>query len=665
MPPERTQVEMDAMTSAGRLAGVLLGSLAACSSPSGVSDPPPARAGLQAVVRPAQSAAVSPERLPAVLERCEDSPQVALFTSPRSARAGGVLRVIAVSEQAQEGVLVVRGPGGAVLAESPDHQGGPPYSWVLEIPAPVAGTARAILTRGPDVLGCKDISIADPIDPPSDRDPAGAARAAAFRVQPHLPSGAWTIRSSWGRALENLYSVWIERLFDAPVDEQLTFAVLQDALSDPRRNLLHNHLGIGDDESPPPGAPRIDPDCADLPYVLRAYFAYKMGLPFGYSSCTRGGGGQPPSCLSFRTSLKLSWAGRRNPFRDFVNFLRVDLADTVHSGSGRVPASADRSDYYSVPLSAESLRPGTVYADPYGHVLVVVRRIAQTESSGGILLAVDGQPDGTVARRRYWRGNFLFSADPALGSPGFKRLRPVVLAGGILRALRNEEISAHPEYGDYSMEQYQGGVEGFYDRVDDVLSPAPLDPMRALRETIDALHEQVKGRVLSVNNGTKHRATSTETVEMPDDATIFETVGPWEDFSTPSRDLRLLIAIDIVRGFPDRVARRPQRFSMPPGKPIPSVKAELEAMLRSELDARRFAYERSDGSSFPLSLSDLLGRQEALEMAYNPNDCAEIRWGALPGSEEAKTCRGRAPADQRAKMRQYRPWFHERRRPPR
>jgi hypothetical protein len=41
---------------------------------------------------------------------------------------------------------------------------------------------------------------------------------------------------------------------------------------------------------------------------------------------------------------------------------------------------------------------------------------------------------------------------------------------------------------------------------------------------------------------------------MPDGAAIFETSGAWEDFSTPSRDLRLLIAIDVVQDFPDRVA---------------------------------------------------------------------------------------------------------------
>ncbi len=37
-------------------------------------------------------------------------------------------------------------------------------------------------------------------------------------------------------------------------------------------------------------------DCADFVYFLRAYFAYKMGLPFGYSNCSRGSGGKPPKC---------------------------------------------------------------------------------------------------------------------------------------------------------------------------------------------------------------------------------------------------------------------------------------------------------------------------------------------------------------------------------
>ena len=50
---------------------------------------------------------------------------------------------------------------------------------------------------------------------------------------------------------------------------------------------------------------------------------------------------------------------------------------------------------------------------------------------------------------------------------------------------------------------------------------------------------------------------------MPDGPAIFATTGAWEDFATPARDFRLLIAIDVVRGYPDRVARRPDRYAMP------------------------------------------------------------------------------------------------------
>jgi hypothetical protein len=282
-----------------------------------------------------------------------------------------------------------------------------------------------------------------------------------------------------------------------------------------------------------------------------------------------------------------------------------------------------------------------------------------------VLFAVDAQPDGTVARKRFWRGNFLFAQDPALGGPGFKRFRPVVSTKGGMRRLANAEIAKHPEYGDFSMKQSELGVEDFYDRMDDLLSPAPLDPMRAMLEAVTALEEQVGARVNSVENGRKYQAGGGGEAAMPDGAAIFETTGAWEDFATPARDLRILIAIDVVRFFPDRVARRPERYAMPAGKSATDVKAELEARLASELAARKFSYTRSDGSQWTLALKDVIERTPQLEMAYNLNDCVELRWAAQEGSEEAATCKRQAPTAQRAKMAEYRPWFSERRRPPR
>jgi hypothetical protein len=201
--------------------------------------------------------------------------------------------------------------------------------------------------------------------------------------------------------------------------------------------------------------------------------------------------------------------------------------------------------------------------------------------------------------------------------------------------------------------------------MDDVMSPAPLDPLRAMKDAITALEEQVKARVTSVENGRKFQNSGRGDADMPDGASLFETTGAWEDFATPSRDLRLLIAMDVVRGFPDRVARRPERYAMPEKKSVAEVKAELESVLASELSARKFSYTRSDGSAWTLALKDVFDRAADLEMAYNLNDCVELRWGAPAKSEEASTCKRHASSAQRKKMTEYRTWFHERRRPPR
>jgi hypothetical protein len=326
----------------------------------------------------------------------------------------------------------------------------------------------------------------------------------------------------------------------------------------------------------------------------------------------------------------------------------------------RVAGNDDNTDFYTVPLTQQALRPGTVYADPYGHVMMLVRRVPQSGGAAGILLAVDAEPDGTVARKRFWRGTFLFAHETAFGSAGFKHFRPIErVENGALRRLTNAQIAKNADYGDFSLEQSQLAVDDFYDRMDAVMSPDPLDPFNAMKEAITALEEQVNTRVTSVENGRKYQDGHGE-VAMPDGPAIFNTTGAWEDFSTPSRDFRLLIAIDVVRGYPDRVARHPERYAMPAGKTVAGVNAEMQNVLTSELATRKFSYTRSDGSQWTLALKDVVNRAGDLEMGYNPNDCVELRWGATENSQEASTCKRHAPSAQRAKMTNYRSWFRER-----
>jgi hypothetical protein len=343
---------------------------------------------------------------------------------------------------------------------------------------------------------------------------------------------------------------------------------------------------------------------------------------------------------------------------NFGEYLR-DVGDVVHTGAVR--AGDDNADFYIVPLTKETLRPGTVYADPYGHVLMLVRRVPEANGTPGVFLAVDAEPDGSITRKRFWRGNFLFVHEPALGTPGFKHFRPIAREnGGPLRRLSNAEIAKNPQYGDFSPEQSQMSAEDFYDRMDDVMSPEPLDPGRAMSDAITSLSEQIKTRVTAVENGRKYQIKQPGDTSMPDGASIFETTGAWEDYSTPARDLRLLIAIDVVRGFPDRFARRSDRYAIPSGKSAADMKNELRGVLASELASRKVTYTRSDGSQWTLSVKDVVDRATDFEMAYNPNDCVELRWGAPENSEEASTCKRHAPQAQRAKMSGYRAWFHER-----
>jgi hypothetical protein len=626
---------------------------------------------------------------------CETA-DVQVLPSPAAPWKGAPLRVMIIAERPLEGAMSLVAPDGSVAAKSSERHGGAPYFWFAEVAAPAAGTWQATLALDRMPADCSTIK----------REISVSAR----KPDPvPIPSGAfWQVRNGWNHATETLFSAWIAKLFDAPADQDLNWKAWHEVLRDQSRNFLFNYLGRGEDNV----KSGLRPDCADFGYFLRAYFAYKMGLPFGYSNCSRGIGGtapkcyqwfdmehpeqtrpppppeqevaaatlavatppaQPPSILNLfgRTQSADAAAPALDPLAplkpkpkrptNFGEYLK-DVGDVVHTGAVRVSAGDDNTDFYTVALTQESLRPGTIYADPYGHVLMLVHRVPEVDGKPGVFLAVDAEPDGSITRKRFWRGNFLFVHDPALGTAGFKHFRPVVRdKNGSLRRLTNAEITNNPQYADFSIDQSKINAEEFYDRMDDVMSPEPVDPVKAMTDAIASLHEQVKTRVTSVENGRKYQEKQPAEIGMPNGPSIFETSGPWEDYSTPARDFRLLIAIDVVRGYPDRVVRRAAHYAMPNNKSVEAVKSELQAVLASELASRKITYTRSDGSPWTLSLKEVLDRAVDYEMAYNPNDCAELRWAAPENSQEASTCRRHAPQAQRAKMAsEYRTWFRER-----
>lgn len=643
-----------------------------------IGKPPGVELAGAAEVRPAAPVAQPPKA-------CRDSQDVAIFATPRQPNSKQALRVIVTAD---------RDPGAAelVLFDAAGKRvtptsvvrlpGGPPWSVIATLDAPARGVYTAVLGDGTHVEACEKIAVAK--EPPKHRkdgDPAAPA---------------WKVEREWGRATENLYATFVQRLFDFPPDQDVTWPDLSTLVRDPAHNIFFDHLQRGEDTTL-----ALKPDCADLPLLLRSYFAWKMGLPVAFHLCSRGNATRPPTCKAeFLTNLmtrdalddKAVSLGEADPdptaaalggmldetdgveetsipdVNAFAMFWSRHAARAVHAASGRTLPEDENTDYYPVPLNRASLRPGTIYNDPFGHVMVVASWVPQSATSYGILLAADAQPDGTVGRKRFWRGNFLFSTETKVAGAGFKAFRPVLWdrATKSVSLMENKLIRRSRVFAPLSLQQYEGTLDTFYDTMEGLVNPRPLDPMSALAAVVDSLHSQATLRIVSVKNGEDWIAANPgRTMPMPDGADIFLTAGPWEDFATPSRDFRLLIAIDTVLDFPTSVKRAPARFGLTAGPALDAALTRVEEALDKSLRAKSIEYVRSDGSKQTVTLRELVDRRAGFEISYNPNDCVEVRWGAAEGTAEAATCKRRAPNDQAKKMAEYRAWFHERRRPAR
>jgi hypothetical protein len=199
-----------------------------------------------------------------------------------------------------------------------------------------------------------------------------------------------------------------------------------------------------------------------------------------------------------------------------------------------------------------------------------------------------------------------------------------------------------------------------------LINPKQLDPEAELLNLIQALHEQLLVRITSVANGEAYLNSHPGTViPMPSGATgIFQAGGQWENFSTPNRDLRLLIAMDEVIDFPDKVVRSPEDFNISGTGSPEQEKKKLQSYLDHKASELSISYTHTNGSLQKLTVGEILKRRDAFEMAYNPNDGVEIRWGAPENSDERATSHRHAPSNQLEMMRSVRIWFHKRLHPP-
>ncbi len=504
--------------------------------------------------------------------------------------------------------------------------------------------AMAFFILAPSIADAEETSAPSPtvvMQPvPPDIPPPSRAASAAIPVDPKDPL-AYVVR----------YDHWTE-------SDERGFGDFVQAIADLNCNTVDTCLkGTGNPfRASDPATLHFRSDCADLPYYLRAYYAWKRGLPFAYELMV-----EP---LGHTRDIRYTARGNEVSARqDVLSYsttgpVMLDaVRDAVSSAMYRIHPDLDTPlppDHYSVALDPKAIRPGTIIYDPNGHLATVYRVVPD-----GRVLYIDAHPDNTITRGTYDK-RFVRSS-PGMGA-GFKNWRPITLVGatrdthgaligGHIVAEKNAELPSFsdeqffgngakkPADRDWNTGSFtlNGEVLDYYDYVRAKLAGGVLrfDPIQELTDMVRSNCEDLHYRALAVDIAI---AAGTQNQTQPERLpyNIYGTDGDWETYSTPSRDARLKTAFKEVRDSVERFVRLNAAHDPKITYKGHDLVGDLLATYDRETSACSVSYRRTDGSEVTLSYIGSLKRLFAL--SFDPYHCIERRWGAS-SPDELSTCK--------------------------
>lgn len=392
-------------------------------------------------------------------------------------------------------------------------------------------------------------------------------------------------------------------------------------------------------------------DCADLPFYLRSYFAWKNGLPFSVASKVA------PSPLNTDNSRDIRYNAQGNVVteRFDVNgrskvsafkMLNEIIPNYTFSATYRMLGDKDSdnlfTDFYPAAIDRKGVRPGTVIYDPNGHVAIVYK-----VSDDGRVFYIDAHPDNSLTMGMF-TPKFVRS-NPNQGA-GFKNFRPLSLVNGRIVGTSNRNLPSfstvqyygtNPDpSGDWKKGKFFIGnqpVQNFYEyvRMKLTIGEMHIDPLQDMAQLTDDICVSLQDRVVAVEAArTSGVINKTHPARLP--YNIYGTDGEWENFSTPSRDARLKVSfvdlLETTKSSIERFNRRDPAIKYSGG----NLARDLYNVYAERAKACQFSYTMSNGQKVLMNLE--AARQRLFEMSFDPYHCMELRWGArLP--QELAACR--------------------------
>lgn len=401
---------------------------------------------------------------------------------------------------------------------------------------------------------------------------------------------------------------------------------------------------------------RYSGDCADMAYILRAYYAWKNGLPFSYQRAMRTADGTAEDLRYSRGGNVVSAR------RDAIGSAPISAPGFIARIGGEVstamfrtdPRNGDRrlfDDFYPVQISRETVRAGSIAYDIFGHVGIVYDVL-----DDGRILIVASHPDNSVTRTVY--GPNFMRAKPALGA-GIKAWRPITLegatktedgyfVGGKVAAAKNDQIpgfsleqffgtAPHPggiwHYGEF---QYEGRTLKYFDFVRRRLASPDFvyNPVTELRFGLRSICGDIKARRVAVSRARRDGVhLRPHPNKLPPN--IYGTYGVWEAYSTPSRDARLKVSFIELRRTAQELFERTQAGDPSIAYGGDDLAADMLDAFEEEAAACKIYYKRSDEMSVELKLGHVMER--LFDLSFDPYHCPERRWGARGAELESCT----------------------------
>lgn len=480
---------------------------------------------------------------------------------------------------------------------------------------------------------------------------------------------AWQIKNkTWTKTFEKSYEEFIASIGKAK--QAGVCHTTGDCIKSPVANPQFYNLN-------PDQLINVFSDCADLPYILRAYFSWMNDLPFTYPVALTPAPIRNAETDAIMLQLEdlnrqLEQAGffkkqaikrqikdlRKKIYGDKdtdirynsngntivdkryikngdnINEVLTDVNNSISTASFRTDASNNTTnkyfrDTYPVNISKTSIKAGTVLYDPNGHVAVVF----EVTKNGKVHL-IDAHPDNSLTAITY--GEKFSQTNVQVGG-GFSNWRPFNVETNEVVAVSNDELT------DYSLEQFERKQPfefnnirmSFHEYVRNKLSVGALTfyPVIELTELLQEICHDVKEREMAVNASL---AAGLQNQSHPEQlpANIYGTDGEWESFSSPSRDARLKASIregrqlmlKIIQGHRDGEA---------------NVKYDGTNLI----DDLRKTYEastnkctievKSNGSIQVINLGTIL--KNIYKLSFDPYHCVELRWG-MTDAGSLKSC---------------------------